>query len=175
MLRLSPVTKESFPTVYSKMENAFPYEERRSAHDQEICLADSRFEFFEIYDGDKDVGFVAIWVLDSFIFIEHIAIDENMRGCGYGSSAINLIKKKYNTDIILEAETPDTPQQIRRIGFYKNLGFHVNDFYYEQPSYHNGDAVPLKVLSYPSPLTKSRFRLFINETRNSAYAQSKIP
>ncbi len=173
MLNLLPVTKERFKIVYLKMENAFPYEERRSILDQEKCLSDSRFEFFEIYDNDKDIGFIAIWNLDSFVFIEHIAIDETLRGCGYGSKTIELIKTRYNKNIVLEAEAPVTPQQIKRIAFYKNLGFCVNDFYYEQPSYHNADGVPLKVLSFPSLLSEKEFNLFVKETTNSAYAQTK--
>lgn len=173
MLKLIPVTKERFGIVYKKMEKAFPYEERRSVIEQEKCLTDSRFDFFEIYDESEDIGFVAIWNLPSFVFIEHIAIDSALRGCGYGSKAIDLIKSHYNKSIVLEAEEPITEQQIKRIAFYKKLGFYVNDFYYEQPSYHNGDGVPLKILSFPSLLTTEQFENFIKETHSSAYAQTK--
>ena len=170
MLALLKVTDESFNSVYKKMEDAFPYEERRCLIDQKKCLSDSRFEFYEIVDGSSKIGFVAIWNLSSFIFIEHIAIDKAQRGKGYGSKALDLLKLKYNKDIILEAEAPVTSTQIKRIAFYEKAGFIINNYYYEQPSYHNEAPVPLKLLSYPSALSEDEFLNFVNETKISAYA-----
>ena len=88
---------------------------------------------------------------------------------GYGTKAIELLKTTFNKPIILEAEAPVTEQQIKRIAFYERLGFKVNDFYYEQPSYHGGEGVPLKLLSYPDLLTDEEFQNFLTQTRNSAY------
>lgn len=169
MLRFVNVTEEAFPTVYEKMKAAFPYEERRDYIDQRECLKNNCFNFFELYDNTEAVGFVALWEYDEFVFLEHIAIDESKRSGGYGSKAIELLKETYKKPIILEAEAPVTQQQIKRIAFYDRLGFKVNDFYYEQPSYHGGEGVPLKILSYPKLLTVEEFDTFIRETRNSAY------
>lgn len=169
MIRFESVTKETFSVVFEKMKAAFPYEERRDYIDHQECMNDGRFKFLEIYDNSFPVGFIALWDLKGFIFIEHIAIDPERRSGGYGSKAIELVKATYNKPVILEAEAPETEQQIKRIRFYDRLGFKVNDFYYEQPSYHGGEGVPLKILSYPAFLTDDEFQNFINETRNSAY------
>ena len=104
MLRFIDVNEKTFNTVFDKMKTAFPYEERRDYSDQKECLENKYFKFFEIYDCDLAVGFTALWVFENFVFIEHIAIDENKRGGGYGSKAIELIKEKYNKPLILEAE-----------------------------------------------------------------------
>ena len=169
MLRFSPVTERDFDEVYSKMTSAFPYEERRDSFDEKECLKDSRFRLFSLYDNDIAVGFTALWVLDGFVFLEHIAIDEDKRSSGYGSKAIELIKETFDLPIILEAEAPVTEQQIKRIAFYNRLGFTVNDYNYTQPSYHGGEGVPLLLLSFPKPMTDCDFNKFIEETRKSAY------
>ena len=169
MLRFIDVNEKTFNTVFDKMKTAFPYEERRDYSDQKECLENKYFKFFEIYDCDLAVGFTALWVFENFVFIEHIAIDEDKRGGGYGSKAIELIKEKYNKPLILEAEAPVTEQQIKRIKFYNRLGFNVNSFNYTQPSYHGGEGVPLLILSYPNKLTNEEFDEFLRETRREVY------
>ncbi len=169
MLRFIDVNEKTFDMVFDKMTAAFPYEERRDCFDQKKCLKNKYFKFFEIYDGNTAVGFTALWVFENFVFIEHIAIDEDKRGGGYGSKAIELIKEKYNKPIILEAEAPVTEQQIKRIKFYERLNFKVNNFDYTQPSYHGGEGVPLLILSYPKELTNKEFDEFLMETRREAY------
>lgn len=169
MIRFENVTESTFSMVYEKMCAAFPYEERRDFTDQRECMKDKRFCFFEIYDNDAAVGFISLWRLSGFVFIEHIAIDEDKRSGGYGTKAIELVKNLYNMPLILEAEAPETLQQIKRIEFYNRLGFKVNDYPYEQPSYHGGDGVPLLLLSFPEMITESELQHFISETRSSAY------
>ena len=169
MIRFENVTEKTFPQVYEKMKTAFPYEERRDYIDQQECMNNESFKFFEIFDGSEAIGFTALWDLDGFLFIEHIAIDADKRSGGYGSKAIELIKSSFSKPVILEAEAPETEQQIKRIRFYDRLGFKVNNFPYEQPSYHRGKGVPLKILSYPALLTDAEFERFISETRKSAY------
>ena len=170
MISFIDVNEKTFNTVFDKMKTAFPYEERRDYSDQKECLKNKYFNFFEIYDGDLAVGFTALWVFENFVFIEHIAIDEDKRGSGYGSKAIELLKEKYNKPLILEAEAPVTEQQIKRINFYNRLGFNVNSFNYTQPSYHGGEGVPLLILSYPNKLTDEEFDEFLKKTRREAYA-----
>ena len=169
MIRFIDVNEKTFNTVFDKMTTAFPYEERRDCFDQKECLKNSYFNFFEIYDGDTAVGFTALWDFEKFIYIEHIAIDEDKRGGGYGSKAIDLIKEKYNKPIILEAEAPVTEQQIKRIKFYDRLGFKVNSYDYIQPSYHNGEGVPLMILSFPDFIKEDEFEEFLRETRREVY------
>ena len=148
---------------------AFPYEERRDYIDQKECLIKSKFNFLEILDGNDAVGFIALWVFDKFIYIEHIAIDENKRSGGYGTKSIELVKETYKKNIILEAESPITEQQIKRIKFYERLGFKVNGYDYMQPSYHGGEGVPLMILSFPEFINEDEFKEFLTETRREVY------
>lgn len=169
MTSFIPVTEESFDKVYNKMKAAFPIEERRTSFDEKNCLKDSKFNFFEILDEGNEVGFIALWVFQDFVFIEHLAIDSDKRNGGYGSKTLSLVKEKFNKPLILEAEAPETEQQIKRIRFYDRHGFKVNGFDYMQPSYHGGEGVPLKILSFPEMLSQEKFDSFIALTRKHVY------
>lgn len=169
MIRFIEVTEKTFDKVYNKMTAAFPHEERRDSLDQKKCFDNRYFNFFEITENESAVGFVSPWVFPDFVYIEHLAIDENKRSGGYGTKTIEHIKELYNKPIILEAEAPVTEQQIKRIKFYERLGFKVNDYDYMQPSYHGGEGVPLMILSYPELLSQNQFDLFLSETRREVY------
>ena len=45
----------------------------------------------------------------------------------------------------------------------------MNSYDYEQPSYHGGEGVPLKILSFPEYLSQEEFDLFIKRTRENGY------
>ncbi len=169
MVSLKEVKEENFSEIYKKLENAFPYEERRDFADYKIYYQNKYFAPFEIIDGENAVGFVNLWVFKSFVYIEHIAIDPRIRGGGYGTKAINLVKEHFGKMIILESEAPETETQIKRIHFYENLGFKINSYEYFQPSFHKGEPVPLKLLSFPDYLTREEYGLFIKTTKENVY------
>lgn len=169
MIDLRPVTKENFSSVYKRLIDAFPYEERRDEADEQKCFLKSQFNFCEITDDGESVGLIVFWVFERFLFIEHIAINKEIRSKGYGSKTIGLIKSKFNLPIILEAEAPETEMQKKRIKFYENLGFKLNSYDYTQPSYHNAESVPLLVLSFPEILSENEFCEFFKTTRSVVY------
>lgn len=170
MLELIPVSQERFDTVYKKMESAFPYEERRDSVDQKNCFQNKFFNFFEITDNGTPVGLISPWEFENFVFIEHLAVDDDKRSGGYGSKTLETVKEKYNKTIILEIEPPEDEQKIRRWHFYEKFGFKMNDYDYVQPSFHGTDeTVPLKILSYPNVLSQAQFNEFFKLTRKEVY------
>ena len=169
MINLKPVTDEKFSSVYKRLIDAFPYEERRDERDEKKCFLKSQFNFCEITDDGESVGLIVFWVFSKFLFVEHIAINKEIRSKGYGSKTFELLKTQYNLPIILEAESPETEMQKKRIRFYENLGFKVNSYSYTQPSYHNEESVPLMVLSFPQLLSESEFEEFFKTTREIVY------
>ena len=174
MINLKPVTDKNFSSVYKRLVDAFPYEERRDECDEEKCFLKKQFNFCEITDNGESVGLIVFWVFESFLFIEHIAINKEIRSKGYGSKTVDLIKRKYNLPIVLEAEAPETETQQKRIKFYEKLGFKVNSYDYTQPSYHNTESVPLLVLSFPKLLSENEFDVFFRETRRVVYECKEI-
>ena len=169
MINLKPVTDEKFSSVYKRLIDAFPYEERRDERDEKKCLLKSQFNFCEITDDGESVGLIVFWVFSKFLFVEHIAINKEIRSKGYGSKTFELLKSQYKLPIILEAESPETEMQKKRIKFYENLGFKINCYDYTQPSYHNDESVPLMVLSFPQLLNENDFEEFFKTTREIVY------
>ena len=169
MINLKPVTDEKFSSVYKRLIDAFPYEERRDERDEKKCFLKSQFNFCEITDENESVGLIVFWVFNKFLFVEHIAINKEIRSKGYGSKTFELLKTQYNLPIILEAESPETEMQKKRIKFYENLGFKINCYDYTQPSYHNAESVPLQILSFPQLLSESEFEEFFKTTREIVY------
>ena len=174
MINLKPVTEENFSEVYKRLIDAFPYEERRDERDEKKCFLKSQFNFCAITDDGESVGLVVFWVFNKLLFVEHIAINKEIRSKGYGSKTLDLIKRKYNLPIVLEAEAPETETQQKRIKFYEKLGFKVNSYDYTQPSYHNTESVPLLVLSFPKLLSENEFDVFFRETRRVVYECKEI-
>ena len=81
------------------------------------------------------LGLLTTWHFEEFIYIEHFAIDPDLRSRGYGAQAIKTFIKENGKPIILEAEPPTDDITCRRIRFYERLGLTLYDFPYIQPAY----------------------------------------
>lgn len=169
-LKFSPVGEDDFGLVYSDLERAFPYEERRTPSDEKKLLEVKNCHFDRVLCGDKPVGCTVLWEFENFVFLEHIMIKTEERGKGYGSETLYLIGKTYkNKPIILEVEPPDGGYASKRIAFYERNGFTLNEKTdYMQPSYHGGKGVPLLLMT-SEPVGKERTEEFTCIIREKCY------
>ena len=152
-MRLEKIAAADFDGVYDEMEKNFIREERRDREAARALLADPRYSFCHVVDGDERVGFITLWSLRDRVFVEHFVTYEAYRNRGVGQRVLALLAGAYGK-MVLEAEPPDTPFAARRLGFYGRCGFHENDLPYLQPPYRADDTgVPLILLSYPEPLS----------------------
>lgn len=149
---------KNFKMIWEIYNDSFPDDEIRNLA-QQIKLMDNPLYHLEPYYADKTLaGFIASWKFSSFTFIEHLAIDSQLRGRGLGSLLMIDFINKNKYPIILEVEPPQSPLQKRRIEFYKNLGFHVNPYDYHQPPLSaDKNSVHLLLMTYPEPVNKSSF------------------
>jgi ribosomal protein S18 acetylase RimI-like enzyme len=148
----------SFDAIWKIFKESFPEDERRNFKEQNDLLKESRYNLNPIYDGDEIIGFTAIWDFDDFTYVEHFAVKKDLRGKGYGSKIIKDVISKNDKLIILEVEKPETDEAIRRIEFYKRVGFHVNNYEYIQPPYDKDKQyVPLIIMSFPNKIDMSQF------------------
>ena len=83
----------------------------------------------------RPLGLLTTWHFEEFIYIEHFAIDPNLRSQGYGTEALNTFIQEQDKPIILEAEPPTDDITRRRVGFYERCGLTLYDFPYIQPAY----------------------------------------
>lgn len=169
-MRLKSITEDKRNIVYERMAEAFPYEERRDKEDWIKLFDDERYKCTFITDENaQPIGFAAWWEYDEFIFLEHLAINHECRGNGYGTKFLNYFREIFKKPIILEVEFPVTEQAIKRIEFYKKADFYLNDRYeYRQPSYHGTESVPLILMS-TVPLDEDKVKLFVETTIASCY------
>lgn len=169
---LKPMDLDRFAVVYAAMERNFVPAERRDSADARALLNRKEYRIFEAMDGTDAVGFVTVWELEGFCFIEHFVIYEDYRNRGYGARVLALLKENYRM-LVLEAEPPETELQTRRIRFYERSGFFVNDVNYVQPPYREGgEAVKLLLLSCPAPLADAD--AVISELYRRVYENAKL-
>ena len=158
--RLCKENKHLFEGAIALYESAFPVEERRPKKEQERVMKKEAYHFDLIMDGDEFLGVMLYWETDTFIFLEHFTTLQNLRGRGYGSKALDLLKAKGKT-VILEIEDPVDELTTRRFEFYKRNGFSMTPHYHIQAKYDLGlEDLMLKILSYPTVITTEEYLYF---------------
>lgn len=141
------------------LEN-FPLPERRETRDWiEYTWNKPEFHNNMIFHGGNIVGFISYWEFPGFVYVEHFAMSEDIRGHGLGGKALDLLLRKYNSEkpIVLEVEMPTNEVSKRRIDFYRRHGFSLRPEQYFQPPYRKGDeTMELKIMVHtPKPASFS--------------------
>ena len=112
------------------------------------------------YDGDLFCGFYSTLTFGDITHILFFAIDDTLRGCGYGSTLLELISCHYPQNrIILDIEAedstaPNNEQRIRRKAFYEKNG------YAESGIEYRWRGVPYKILIKNGTITEKEFADF---------------
>ena len=149
-MKLQIASRGDFDSVYDAIESSFIPEERRDREDARRLMNEGRYTLLHVVDKEERVGFLTVWELEGFAFVEHFVTYEKFRNKGYGSAALELLKARYE-NIVLEAEPPDEGIAARRIAFYERCGFCRNKQYYLQPPYRkDASGVELVLMSLPA-------------------------
>ena len=151
---LQRINETNFPEIYRIMQARFSDDEYRP-YDEKLAL----FEEPEYRIYYMPAGFLAVWEFESFIYIEHFAVDPALRNSGTGSAMLQELVKQYQKPICLEVELPEDELTRRRIGFYERNGFVFNEYPYIQPPISKGKSpVPLRIMTYKSEITREEFQ-----------------
>ncbi|MFR5732848.1 MAG: GNAT family N-acetyltransferase [Clostridium sp.] len=151
---LQRINETNFPEIYRIMQASFSDDEYRP-YDEQLAL----FEEPEYRIYYMPAGFLAVWEFESFIYIEHFAVDPALRNSGTGSAMLQELIKQYQKPICLEVELPEDELTRRRIGFYERNGFVFNEYPYIQPPISKGKSpVPLRIMTYRSEITREEFQ-----------------
>jgi GNAT superfamily N-acetyltransferase len=157
---------EKFPEIWEIMLEAFPIEERRTMERQRDLLENPLYRIETIESDGKVAAFLAWWDLVGLCFVEHLAVNKNIRGGGLGSRLISELLRQNSKSAVLEIEPPlDTDQDSirnKRLRFYEKLGFAAYPYSYAQPSYHEGrSSVDLLLMaSSGAEMTHKEFSSF---------------
>ncbi|KIA89895.1 GNAT family N-acetyltransferase [Kaistella jeonii] len=141
-------TRKKLSRIYSAYEKTFPVDERRDKEQFLELIENPDCFIFAVKNYDDFVGYLILWKLEDFHFLEHFEVFEEFRNLKLGSQILEELKEKFG-DIILESEPKDLGEMAeRRINFYVRNGFSVISENYVQPSYGEGkDPMNLFLMS----------------------------
>lgn len=171
-MELKKITKQEYDKFFSLLESDFCLDERKTKVNELNAFDDPHFSPNFIYDNQTLVGYICFWEFEEFLYVEHFAILNSMRGTGQGSKFLKEFSENFSKPIILEVELPKNEVAIKRIKFYERLGYHLNDFPYTQPAYQpESSPVEMFVMSYGTVLSKTDFCKFTKTIKKVVYNQ----
>ena len=157
-MNLIRLESSDFDRVWEIMEISFPPEERRKREKQRELLEKEEYLLYGAKQGENLLGFLAVWDLGEFLFMEHFAISPEARNSGLGHRMLQELQAKRHQKIVLEVELPEKELARRRIHFYERNGFFYNEYPYVQPAMsEDSHAIPLRIMSTGEPLTEEAF------------------
>lgn len=149
LTRIKECNNSEYKFIENLLTQTFPNDEYRHLNEQRKYTQEKQnFHLMLAKEHNKYIGFVSYWTFEDFCYIEHLAIDRTIRGKGYGSEIITQLKAKHSK-IVLEAELPENNISIKRIEFYKRLGFSPCSKKYIQPAYRQeSNEVSMILMDY---------------------------
>ena len=130
--------QELYGFVEELMHTAFPAQERRDTPQQrEYSDSNPLFCNNVIVEDGKPVGMISYWDMGDFYYIEHFAINNEIRGKGYGSTILNKFIKSTPKTILLEIDPIIDDISNACLRFYKRCGFWENPYSHTHPSYRD--------------------------------------
>lgn len=129
---VEPITEQSrfWTKVNILAKEAFPSEEYLAPSELVKMARSDNFDFLALLDGEAFVGFMVVMLYEDMAYLFFLAIDENSRGKGYGSRAIETLKSEYpdmthTVDFeMLDDAAPNKQQREKRRSFYLRNGYH---------------------------------------------------
>lgn len=149
--------------IYHSYITTFPEDERREWTKFVQLFTQPNVEFFSVFNENENVGYLILWKLSQFTFVEHFEVFLEFRNQKLGSKIIDLLKESHSK-IILEIEPEHLNEDSkRRFSFYQKNGFNLIDEMYIQPSYGYGKKrLQLWLLSNfrPSNLSEAKDEIY---------------
>lgn len=158
-------------TIRELYISAFPPDERREFDNLKLLLNNNECHFYRIFTENKILaGFFILWEFQAFVFIEHFAVNDELRGLGIGEKTLAEIRTMFSKNIILETELPANDIKARRIRFYERNGFHKLRRTYFQPSYgENKPEIELKLMCTNVDIQTEELDFIIKTIRKKVY------
>ncbi|MEJ8802614.1 GNAT family N-acetyltransferase [Pontibacter sp. H249] len=161
-IRLTDSYHPLFIKAWQLYEQSFPLNERRPLPWQYDIMPHANYHFELMLQEDALTGILLWWSFGEVRYLEHFATVPALRGRGYGKSILEAFVKRETRPILLEVEPPHEEIQQRRVRFYEQCGFVLNQHFYQQPPYHQGQQpLPLLLMSYPAPITADNVAHFV--------------
>lgn len=164
---IKPIDLESIRELYN---SSFPAEERREFFELKQLISDDKLFINQILtDKNTVAGLYIFWKFGEFIFVEHLAVNPELRGFGIGEGTLSVLQEQSKI-LILETELPVDEISKRRIKFYERNGFKLLQRQYFQPSYgKNKPEVELKLMCTKADISIEKLDEYIFQIRKKVY------
>ncbi|UKB84509.1 GNAT family N-acetyltransferase [Chryseobacterium sp. MEBOG06] len=138
--------------IYTSYTTTFPVDEQRDRKQFTALFSNPKVRFMSVVHESEAVGYLILWELSSFVFVEHFEVFEAFRSKKLGSHIMGYLLENY-PQIILEIEPAELNEDAaRRYSFYLRNNFSLIDTTYVQPSYGEGKrSLNLWLLANYSP------------------------
>lgn len=124
--------------IYASYSGTFPEDERRDWKQFTALFSNPQVKVISVLHESHSIGYLIIWELSSYVFVEHFEVFEAFRSQKLGSHITGYLFKNHPR-IILEIEPGHLDDDAkRRYSFYQKNGFTLIDEMYIQPSYGEG-------------------------------------
>lgn len=166
-----PIPEEAAVQLLSLMREAFPPAERRTDEEFRSLFSHPRVQVLCAQESGRLHGFLLVWVLDEFVFVENFAVQPAFRSLGLGSGMLRQLRAHFHLPVILEVEPPEDELTLRRVAFYERNSFHLNGCEYYLPCLHEAieRSVQLMIMSSPAPLSDGDCQAAIKELYSTVY------
>ncbi|MGL5893604.1 MAG: GNAT family N-acetyltransferase [Bacteroidales bacterium] len=164
--RVSIELKSIESHLYSRFQDlygrSFPIFEQRT-NEQQRAAFESEYYNLSIYSEEGVfVGFISYWQFEDYRYIEHFAIDDQLRGKGYGTKLLKSFVASDSRQVILEIDPIVDNLSAARLRFYESCGFCINSYQHTHPPYREGyDPHSLVILSSFEMVCKDRYSRFV--------------
>lgn len=153
-----------YRSISKVYKQSFPLHEQRNEEQQKRAFEDKRYHLIAkivVTDNFKLGSFISYWDFDDYVYIEHLAVNPDLRGKNIGSESLKLFAHLINKPVLLEIDPLVDDISRNRLHFYERLGYQMNIYEHFHPPY--APQFPpheLIVLSYPDKITQKQYDRF---------------
>jgi len=160
-VKISNSTDDLFKDFQQLYHKSFPEFEQRTLAQQEKAFLQENYHLTAYIEHNTFIGFIAYWEFESFIYIEHFAITQLIRGQGYGYRVLSDFMTANTKIIILEIDPIVDEISAARLRFYEKCGFKLNTHAHIHPPYRAGyQGHDLQLLTTQREISKKEYKDF---------------
>lgn len=163
-IRITNSTHVLFPAFHALYSASFPIFEQRTASQQDDAFCCENYHLNVYYENGIFIGFIAYWDFKDYLYVEHFAINDQIRGKGHGSRILRTFIQSSSKTVLLEIDPVTNEAAKARLRFYERCGFVQNPYAHKHPSYRTEyQPHELVVLTSNRSITEKEYHQFASD------------